>query len=137
MRADELDRIMAIDVHVHAHADGDDAGNGSAEAAKRYFGSSEVPVALDGVAEYYRARNLACVVFTVDETLSGRPVVSNDDVLDAAARNTDVLIPFVSVDPARGPHAVEPAHAAARDEPLDFRGKIPLRRRRATWDCRI
>jgi predicted TIM-barrel fold metal-dependent hydrolase len=101
-----IDRIMAIDVHVHAHAAGDAAGNGAAEAAKRYFGSSEVPVALDGVAAYYRARNMVCVVFTVDETLSGRSVVSNDDVLDAAARNADVLIPFVSVDPTRGPQAV-------------------------------
>jgi predicted TIM-barrel fold metal-dependent hydrolase len=101
-----IDRIMAIDVHVHAHAAGDAAGNGAAEAAKRYFGSSEVPVALDGVAAYYRARNMVCVVFTVDETLSGRSVVSNDDVLDAAARNAEVLIPFVSVDPTRGPQAV-------------------------------
>ena len=44
---------------------------------------------------------MACVIFTVDETLSGQPQVDNETVLAGAQRNPDVLIPFVSVDPTR------------------------------------
>jgi uncharacterized protein len=77
-----------------------------------------VPLALDDVAAYYRERRMACVVFTVDERLSGRPAMPNDDVLAAAAAHADVLIPFVSVDPTRGPTALDEAqrliHAGAR-----------------------
>jgi predicted TIM-barrel fold metal-dependent hydrolase len=54
------------------------------------------------VADYYRERNMVAVVFTVDwESQSGRPPVPNEEILEAAAANPDVLIPFVSVDPAR------------------------------------
>ena len=52
---------------------------------------------------------MACVVFTVDERLSGRTQVSNDQVLEFAAANTDVVLPFISVDPTRGPEAVREA----------------------------
>ena len=50
-----------------------------------------------------RERKIACVVFSVDETLTGRQQVPNDDVLSLAAANPDVMIPFASVQPdARG-----------------------------------
>jgi predicted TIM-barrel fold metal-dependent hydrolase len=105
MKTMDLSKLSAIDVHVHAHADFAE-GVEAADAAKAYFGASEVPTELDGVAGHYRERNMACVLFSVDETLSGRPVISNDDVLAAARRHPDVLIPFVSVDPTRGDEAI-------------------------------
>src|SRR5262245_66253441 len=52
---------------------------------------------------------MACVLFAVDERLTGRPQVSNDTVLEVAAAHPDVIIPFVSVDPTRGPSAVHEA----------------------------
>ena len=52
---------------------------------------------------------MACVLFAVDERLSGRPRVSNESVLELAEANPDVIIPFASVDPTRGPEAVEEA----------------------------
>jgi predicted TIM-barrel fold metal-dependent hydrolase len=92
--------LVAIDVHVHAHhADTNSTEAGSAAAS--YFKSTDVPLDLDGVAAYYRGRHMACVVFMVDETLSGQPQVGNEAVLAAAGRNPDVLIPFVSIDPTR------------------------------------
>jgi predicted TIM-barrel fold metal-dependent hydrolase len=100
-----VERLVAIDMHVHAHA-AEEADAASAAAAKRYFGASDVPVELDSVAAYYRERDMVCVVFSVDEHLSGRPVVPNTDVLASAARHADVLIPFVSVDPMRGDAAL-------------------------------
>ena len=72
------------------------------EAAERYFrGKVDRPNAAD-VAAYYREREMACVVFTVDyATRSGREPVANEEVAEVAAANPDVMIPFASVDPHR------------------------------------
>jgi predicted TIM-barrel fold metal-dependent hydrolase len=104
----DVAELVAIDVHVHAEA-ADAAQGDVGAAARRYFGASAVPTELDELAAYYRARKMACVVFSVDERLSGRGVVPNADVLAAAAAHPDVLVPFVSVDPTRGREAVEEA----------------------------
>jgi len=81
---------------------------------------------MDDVAAYYRERRMACVVFTVDERLSGRPAVPNDDVLAAAAAHPDVLIPFASVDPTRGPTALDEAQRLIRAGARGFKLHPPL-----------
>ena len=100
----DVEALTAIDVHVHA--EGADRDGATSAAAARYFGASEAPTDLDALAAYYRERRIAAVVFSVDERLSGRDVVPNDDVLAAAARHPDVLVPFASVDPTRGAAAL-------------------------------
>jgi predicted TIM-barrel fold metal-dependent hydrolase len=102
----DLKRLAAIDVHVHLHAPQD--GGAADEAARKYFKTDADPD-WNALAEYYRSRRMACVVFTVDERLSGRPQVTNDAVLDFAAANPDVALPFVSLDPTRGQAAVDEA----------------------------
>ena len=103
----DVDQVRAIDVHTHAEvgADGHDPMPPHLRAAaQRYFRSQEqgLPTAED-VAAYYRERQIAAVVFTVDyESASGRPPVANEEVAAAAAAHPDVLIPFASIDPARG-----------------------------------
>jgi hypothetical protein len=78
-------------------------------AARRYFRSDEPLPTVDDLVAYYRERNMAAVVFTVDwESRSGIPPIPNEEIAEAAAANADVLIPFASVDPAR-PDAVERA----------------------------
>jgi predicted TIM-barrel fold metal-dependent hydrolase len=77
-------------------------------AAKRYFGAG-ASADWEGLAEYYRSRRMGCVVFTVDERLTGRPQVSNDAVVDFAARHADIAIAFASLDPNRGAEAVREA----------------------------
>jgi predicted TIM-barrel fold metal-dependent hydrolase len=114
----DVDAVKAIDVHTHAEVsrDGHDPMPPELrEAARRYFkGDGEQPTAQD-VADYYREREMACVVFTVDyESKSGRPPVSNEEVAQVAAENADVMIPFASVDPAR-PDAVERARRLIAD----------------------
>ena len=69
--------LAAIDVHVHLEADEPSATD---DAARSYFGDTGAPRDPDGLADYYRSRRMAFVVFTVDERLSGRPHVTNDDV---------------------------------------------------------
>jgi predicted TIM-barrel fold metal-dependent hydrolase len=99
--------LIAIDTHVHIESDVE--GNAAADAAKKYFGDSGVPTDRNALAEYYRTRKIGCVVFSVDERLTGRPQVPNDDVADFADANSDIVMAFASVDPTRGPEAVREA----------------------------
>jgi predicted TIM-barrel fold metal-dependent hydrolase len=104
--------VSAIDVHVHTELarDGHDPMPPHLrEAAHRYFRSNEPLPTVDDVAEHYRERNMAAVVFTVDwESNSGITPIPSEEIAEASAANSDVLIPFASVDPAR-PDAVERA----------------------------
>jgi predicted TIM-barrel fold metal-dependent hydrolase len=102
----DVNRLAAIDMHVHIEHEGKETATD--EAAKKYFGEG-APRSRKAMAEYYRSRNIACVIFTVDERLSGRPQISNDAVADFAADNSDIMIAFASIDPTRGPEAVREA----------------------------
>ena len=102
----DVDRLKAIDVHVHLEYPGDSEAQ---DAAKKYFKDSGVPRDAAALADYYRSRDMACVVFTVDETLSGMRRLTNDQVIEFALANPDIAIPFASVNPTRGAEAVREA----------------------------
>jgi predicted TIM-barrel fold metal-dependent hydrolase len=104
MRVSEL---VAIDTHVHLECEDD--SNAADSAAKKYFGDSAAPRDRAGLAKYYRSRRIGCVVFTVDERLTGKPRFSNDVVAEFAAQNSDIMIAFASIDPTRGSEAVSEA----------------------------
>ena len=99
--------LVAIDTHVHIESGSDD--NAADEAARKYFGDTGVARGRNELAEYYRSRRIGCVVFSVDERLTGRPQVPNDDVAAFAEQNSDVMLAFASVDPTRGAEAVDEA----------------------------
>ncbi|MBI1764222.1 MAG: amidohydrolase [Acidobacteria bacterium] len=99
--------LIAIDTHVHLETElADNAAN---EAAQKYFGKAGVGRNRYELAEYYRARKIGCVVFTVDERLTGRPPIPNDEIAAFAAENSDIMFAFASVDPTRGREAVAEA----------------------------
>jgi predicted TIM-barrel fold metal-dependent hydrolase len=110
----DLSRVVAIDMHTHAEVS--DSGYASLadelmSASAAHFGTAgpRKPTVPE-IAAYYRDRNMAAVVFTVDaETATGRPPVPNDEVATACAANADVLIPFASLDPWKGRAAVRQA----------------------------
>jgi len=102
----DANSLAAIDVHVHLEHPGD---SDTQDAAKKYFKDSGVPRDAAGLADYYRSRKMACVIFTVDETLSGMPRLSNDQVVEFAQANPDIAIPFASLNPNRGAEAVREA----------------------------
>jgi uncharacterized protein len=83
--------VEAIDVHVHTEQtrDGHDPMPPELRAAAaRYFRSDEPLPTVDDVATYYRERNMAAVVFTVDwESRSGIPPIPNEEIAEAAAAN--------------------------------------------------
>ena len=103
----KLDNLIAIDTHVHIEPD--PTGNAAEEAARKYFGNTGVSYGRKELAEYYRSRKIGCVVFSVDERLTGRPQVPNDEVAAFAAENSDIVMAFASVDPMRGADAVKEA----------------------------
>jgi uncharacterized protein len=108
----DVDAVKAIDVHTHVEVSKeghDPIPPELREASQKYFRDGGGTPTIDDVGAYYRERGMAAVVFTVDwESQSGRPPVSNEEVLEGAAEYPDVLIPFASVDPAR-PDAAERA----------------------------
>src|ERR1700704_1667500 len=93
----DVDRLVAIDVHVHLEHTGERSA--ADEGARRYFGESGAAPGWKALAEYYRSRRIGCVVFTVDEKLTGRPPVPNEDVAAFAAENSDFMVAFASVNP--------------------------------------
>ncbi len=103
----DISRLAAIDVHVHLEHTG--MSSAADESARNYFGDSGAARDWNALADYYRSRKIGCVVFTVDETLSRRPQVSNDAVVEFAAANADIAMAFASLNPTRGSEAVREA----------------------------
>jgi uncharacterized protein len=103
----DVDSLVAIDVHVHAgvsaSAPRDGAGGPArddtlARMTQRGGAGGQTP---DETAAFYRERKLACAIWGVDigGTRPTRPgAVSNDEILQAAERHADVLIPFAWID---------------------------------------
>ncbi|MEP7305530.1 MAG: amidohydrolase family protein [Acidobacteriota bacterium] len=98
------DLLVAFDVHVHLEHTGE--ATASDVQAQKYFGTSTASRDWNALADYYRSRRMGCVVFPVDEKLTGRPRVPNEQVADFAARNSDIAIAFASIDPSRGVEGV-------------------------------
>src|SRR5579862_546904 len=102
----DIQNLIAIDTHVHIESE---VQGEAGAAARKYFGNAGVGYSRKELADYYRSRNIGCVVFSVDERLTGRPPVSNDEVARFAAENSDIAMAFASVDPTRGAAAVAEA----------------------------
>jgi predicted TIM-barrel fold metal-dependent hydrolase len=78
------------------------------DASAKYFRADQdrTPT-VASIAEHYRARRTAAVVFTVDAPAgTGHPALSSEEIAEQAAEHPDVLIPFGSVDPHAGKAAV-------------------------------
>lgn len=102
----DLDKIVAIDVHTHAEVSccqpHDDYRPEFDVAFAKYFKSTERPT-IQQTCDYYRERNMALVMFTLDsEHAVGKRRIPNIEVAEAAMKNPDVLIPFASIDPHKG-----------------------------------
>ncbi|MEA2195893.1 MAG: uncharacterized protein QOG42_2638, partial [Solirubrobacteraceae bacterium] len=90
-----LSSVQAIDTHVHVESDGHghlslDAQLMDASAAYFKAGANRTPT-LAEIAAYYRERQLAAVVFTVDaHTATGHPALSSANIIAEAAAYDDV-----------------------------------------------
>jgi predicted TIM-barrel fold metal-dependent hydrolase len=117
--------LVAIDTHVHIESN---AGNAADDAARKYFGESGSRANPEELAEYYRSRKIGCIVFSVDERLTGRPQVPNDEVMAIAARHGDIMMAFASIDPTRGADAVSEARRLIAAGVRGFKLHPPLQK---------
>lgn len=118
-----IEEIVAIDVHTHAEISLRDPQPATKfqDAAQRYFKHDNPRPTIPEIADYYRERRIACVIFPVDGMRArGDKPVSNIEVAELAHENGDIMIPFASVDPGRGRDAIDEARMLIRD--YDVRG---------------
>jgi uncharacterized protein len=102
-----VNELIAIDVHTHAEepcgTHPDDGYDELQAAMAAYFKQPNNRPTIEETAAYYRTRKIGAVIFTVDcESAMGFRRYSNEEVAEKAAANSDVLIPFASIDPAKG-----------------------------------
>ena len=98
--------LIAIDTHTHAEVSCwnplDNYGEEYDRAADKYFGFSKRPTIEETIA-HYRAMKIGLVMFTVDsESQLGRRRIPNEEICEAAARNSDMMVAFASIDPHKG-----------------------------------
>ena len=104
----DVDKLTAIDFHAHAeepcglHAD--DGYDDLQQAMASYFKARFThPPTIPETAAHYRAQGIGCVIFPVDaERETGYRRYRNEEVAELAALHSDILIPFASIDPAKG-----------------------------------
>jgi uncharacterized protein len=118
----DVARLEAIDVHTHVHRSVNapppaPEGNEHLAAMARYFKTDAASFTVDDLAAFYRERNMAAVAFTVD--VKGHPDdpsrAGNEEIAERAHANADVIIPFASIDPARGAEGVKAAKRLIED----------------------
>jgi predicted TIM-barrel fold metal-dependent hydrolase len=104
----DLAKLRAIDFHTHAEEScgchSDDGYDDLQLTMAKYFGAPWAhPPTIPETAAHYRAQNIAAVIFPVDaERETGYRRYSNYELAEACATEADILIPFASIDPAKG-----------------------------------
>ena len=119
-----VDDLIAIDIHTHAEEpccgprdDGyDEFQAGMARYFKNPAGAKGMLPTVEETAAYYRERRIGCVIFPVDsERETGFRRYENEEVAEIAARNADIMIPFASIDPAKGRLGAREARRLVRE----------------------
>src|SRR5215207_2366670 len=116
----DLNNIVAIDIHTHADGpcgseaweDAQELQAGMETYFKRKFENTPIPE----IAEYYRKRRIAVVIFHVDsEHHLGHRRYSNEEIARLANENSDIMIAFASIDPHKGKMGVREARRLIAD----------------------
>ncbi|RST87329.1 amidohydrolase [Aquibium carbonis] len=120
----KLDELLAIDIHTHAEEpccgprdDGyDEFQAGMAAYFRNPAGAQGMLPSVQETADYYRERKIGCVIFPVDaERETGFRRYKNEEVAEIAAANSDIMIPFASIDPHKGKLGAREAKRLVRD----------------------
>ena len=102
-----IDDLIAIDVHTHAERScrqpHDPIQAEFDAAATLYFKTAAERPTIAQTIEYYRERKIGFVMFTVDsEAGTGIRRITNEEIAEAAAANSDIMLAFASIDPHKG-----------------------------------
>ena len=117
----DFSKVRAIDFHTHAEepcgCHSDDGYDELQTTMAKYFGAPWThPPTIPQTAAHYREHNIAAVIFPVDaERETGYRRYRNEEVAELAAENSDILIPFASIDPAKGKLGAREARTLVRD----------------------
>ena len=120
----DFDKLAAFDFHTHAEepccGPRDDGYDEFQAAMAKYFrnpaGAQGMLPTVEQTAAYYRERNIGCVIFPVDaERETGFRRYSNEEVARIAAGNGDIMVPFASIDPAKGKAGAREARRLVRE----------------------
>jgi predicted TIM-barrel fold metal-dependent hydrolase len=117
-----VDELVAIDIHTHAeepcgcHPPDDGFAEYMAGMKKVFKSEFDEPPSMQETAAYFRARKIGCVIFPVDaERETGFKRYANEEVAQIAAENSDIMIPFASIDPAKGKAGAREARRLVRE----------------------
>ncbi|HWK13609.1 MAG TPA: amidohydrolase family protein [Rhizobiaceae bacterium] len=119
-----INDLIAIDIHTHAEEpccgprdDGyDEFQAGMAKYFRNPAGAQGMLPTIQETAAYYRERKIGCVIFAVDgERETGFRRYNNEEVAQIASENSDIMIPFASIDPAKGKIGAREARRLIRD----------------------
>ena len=102
----DTNELIAIDMHVHAEVSCcqpvDPIWKTYEDAASKYFKAPPRPT-IDQTVAYYREKKIGMVMFTVDmEANLGSRRIPNEEIAEAAQKNSDIMIAFGSIDPHKG-----------------------------------
>ncbi len=116
----DLDQLVAIDIHTHASGP---CGSEPWEDAREllhgmgaYFHKEIQQPTIPEIAQYYRQRRIGLVIFHVDcEHHLGQRRYANEEVARLANENSDIMIPFASIDPHKGKIGAREARRLVQD----------------------
>ena len=114
----DLKNLVAIDVHTHAWKSAlrvEDAPTDSQAAMGRYFRYQPQHQTVPEMAAMYRKLKMAFVVFTVDAEKGASRRITNEEIAELAHKESDVAIPFASINPHRGAEGVREARRLIKD----------------------
>jgi hypothetical protein len=117
----DFDAIEAFDFHTHAEepcgCHPDDGYDDFLAGMAKYFKADYLhPPTIAETAQYYRERKIACIIFSVDsERETGFRRYKNEEIIEQVAEHPDVMIPFASIDPAKGKLGVREARNLIAD----------------------
>jgi predicted TIM-barrel fold metal-dependent hydrolase len=102
-----ISELVAFDIHTHAERTcqhpHDQIQEEFDKAAAAYFKNPAKHPSIAETVDYYRARKIGFAMFTVDsEAGTGIARISNEEIAEAAAANSDVMVAFASIDPHKG-----------------------------------
>ncbi|UUR06856.1 amidohydrolase family protein [Sphingomonas glaciei] len=103
----DVSRLKAIDIHVHAEVSCHDLEDpifaDFLDASTRYFKTDRRRPTIPETIAHYRERDIGFVMFTVDmEAGTGIRRIRNEEISEAAAANSDIMMAFASIDPHKG-----------------------------------
>ncbi|RYE01202.1 MAG: amidohydrolase [Sphingomonadales bacterium] len=103
----DVSKLKALDIHVHAevscHDHEDPIFGEFLDASTKYFKADRRRPTIPETIAHYRERQIGFVMFTVDmEAGTGIQRIRNEEIAEAAAANSDIMLAFASIDPHKG-----------------------------------